>query len=956
MLGRSPDALLAFFHAQRTGGSTFLRWFGTAFPKDRIFSRPTTGDGFAHWNKIDMARLEGYRVFGGFSQFTEKEDLVRPFVGFSLVRHPFHRICSIYEMSRRDPLHYRHQQAIRTTFEQYYREVDDEEPSYFRNLMCNRICNAPSADAAMETMDRRFGAVATTGELCDMTALIVDAYGWAVKPVKPIQPDEDRYRAYEDSPVYGDIMEKSAEDFRLFQFVRDFAEAPPEPAQKEQPPETPAIVVRTEAPEIRACPVCRAPLPEVGAKGECPACHSPARTRSLPAVLNSVVVAQLAKTKLGELPLLAFAATGWERKLLAPYFQKLCGASLYGRYSADNMTGVDVRDLSRFEPASFSGAFGILLFDYFPEHEKALAELARVIAPGGVLFTLILPARVMADATPPTVTRRITPRPGYFDYIPEGETLLNVNVGQDWLLAAMDREGFAPLQMRVADGFTDEVSQWFIGIRRGGQALRSARAQPVTRSEPAPAEPAAFVEPVEAKPSAPRATTPPARPAVKPAPAIVQRPGLAVQTRMTEGFSQEFVCALEGYDGLKSVCVRLSVPRVPFAGRRADFAEHRWLVSQNRASAEVNCVGPGVIMTSSDLGESWDVVEPPELAGKPLMNHFTTESGTRLIQNIGWSENPDLPAEDPGAIYRLDANGAVTGRTQNSGARWHGPRAIGEQSGVILYSDYFDNARISSMQPGTEEWDRKLRTCHVWRSDDEGGTWHSVFSKAPTEIRHFHFVMADPYAPGTWWLSSGDKPQECRCWRSDDNGATWREVTNRRPDIALHPLAERSRQAVFRATDMAILPDKLIWGTDDILIFNDEYKLVMEDPEKQAGFPLPGSRIFVARKSDRLEPKAVFTAGHPFRNFVDVGPGWLAFTEAKYAPIGFEPAVYFVGKDEPHRVQLLFKVPQTRVKGTGFTYSRASRAAVDGRFFSFRGAGDLVAMQPRILQWDVAFA
>jgi len=64
----------------------------------------------------------------------------------------------------------------------------------------------------------------------------------------------------------------------------------------------------------------------------------------------------------------------------------------------------------------------------------------------------------------------------------------------------------------------------------------------------------------------------------------------------------------------------------------------------------------------------------------------------------------------------------------------------------------------------------------------------------------------------------------------------------------------------------------------------------------------------------------------------------------------------FVGKDEPHRVQMLFKVPQTRSKGTGFTYSRASRAAVDGRFFSFRGAGDLVAMQPRILQWDVAFA
>src|SRR6185369_6545272 len=135
--------------------------------------------------------------------------------------------------------------------------------------------------------------------------------------------------------------------------------------------------------------------------------------------------------------------TGWERKLLAPHFPKVQGASLYGKYSSGNITGVDVRDLSRFAPSSFSGAFAILLFDYFPEHEKALAELARVIAPGGILFTLILSARVTPDGSPPVITRTITPRPGYFDYVPEGESLLNVTVGQDWLLDAIDRAGFA---------------------------------------------------------------------------------------------------------------------------------------------------------------------------------------------------------------------------------------------------------------------------------------------------------------------------------------------------------------------------------------------------------------------------------------------------------------------------------------------------------------------------------
>jgi hypothetical protein len=680
-------------------------------------------------------------------------------------------------------------------------------------------------------------------------------------------------------------------------------------------------------------------------------------------VLKSVV-ASLATDASKDLPLLAFAMTTSEKAILSRCFKKLQSVSLYGRYGADHTSGVDVRDLSRYPDNSFGGAFSILLFDYFPEHEKALTELARVMAPGGIFFTLILQGRVKPDRSAPVVTRRIEPRPGYFDYLPEGSVLLNVTVGQDWFLSIMSDAGFESLQLRIPDPATGEISQWFVGVRRPVAAIAGTSTAPEPLAVPGVASKAAPPQtalpetstPV-AKPTRARTTTPPARPAVKPAPAIVKSgPGVKKETRNTEGFTQEFVTRLDGYDGLKSVTVKLTIPQVPMAGRRADFAEHRWHTRENRSGREVTCVGPGVILASDDLGGHWDVLEPPDLAGKPLMNHFTTEAGTRLIQSIGWSESPDVAPDEGGAVYRLDANYAVTDRVRNSGARWHGPRAIGEQDGVILYSDYFDNARISSMKPGTEEWERKLRTCHVWRSDDDGRNWRSIFSKTPMEIRHFHFVMPDPYSPGTWWLSSGDKPLECRCWRSDDNGATWNEVTNPHPHIALHPLAERSRQAAFRATDMAILPDKLIWGTDDLMIFNDEYKLVMADPEKQVGYPLPGSRIFVASKSACLEPQDVAIGGHPFRNFVDVGPGWLAFTEAKYAPIGFEPAVYFVAKAAPHRTQLLFHVPQTRTKGSGFSYSRASRAAVDGRFFSFRGGGDLAAILPRMLQWDVAFA
>jgi hypothetical protein len=962
-LGREPDSLLAFFHAQRTGGSAFLRWLGDIFPKDKIFSRPTTGPSYAHWHKIDASRLDGYRVFGGFSQYTEKADLTRPLVCLSLSRHPFHRIVSVYHMSRRDKPHYRHDQAMRTTFEEYYREVDAEEPSYFRNLICRRICNRPNADDAIETMHRRFGAVATTETLRDMTVLLAKTYGWAAEPVRPITADEERYAEYRNSAVFDDIVTKSAEDVRLYDYVRTY-QAPAEAAKPVAPrpievrsKPAPVAAVTTASSPI-ACPICGTPLENLDQRGDCPGCKSPARTRSLPAVLESVVGPHLAKTPNAALPLLAFATTGAERPLLASYFKAIQPASLYGKYAADNMTGVDVRDLSRFGPASFSGAFGILLFDYFPEHEKALAELSRVIAPGGVFFTLILPSRVEPDPSPPVVARKIKPRPGYFDYVPEGSELLSVNVGQDWLLRAIARAGFTPLQLRVPDPGTAEISQWFIGIRRAGAVApivaptqeatvaSMPSAPPPTSSAVASSVSLERAVPAVAPPKSPRPARPPGK-----------GPALTNATRLTQGFSQEFVTPLEGYDGLKSVTVRLTIPSVPLAGRGADFAEHFWIPGECRPGRAINCVGPGVLMHSTDMGEHWEVVALPELAGQLPINHFTTTKGTRLIQTVGWQvDREDRPQEDWGAIFRLTADGAVTDRIKTGDARWHGPRAIGQSGDAILYSEYFDNSDTRNAVPHSKEWPDTLRTNHVWRSDDDGKSWSVAFAQDPSEIRHFHFVMTDPYEPGTWWLSSGDLPHQCRCWRSRDNGATWQDVTNPHPDVQFHPTVRKGRQAVFRATDMAFLPDKLIWGTDDMLTGGDQYKLMKENPEKFEGYPRLGARIFVAAREDMLQPTDVAVGGHPFRNLVDVGPGYIAMTEGKYDQIGLEPVVYFLGKDEPHRMQQLFTVPNAKAKGSGFSYSRASRAAVDGRFFSFRGSGDLVQMVPRLLQWDVAFA
>jgi hypothetical protein len=52
----------------------------------------------------------------------------------------------------------------------------------------------------------------------------------------------------------------------------------------------------------------------------------------------------------------------------------------------------------------------------------------------------------------------------------------------------------------------------------------------------------------------------------------------------------------------------------------------------------------------------------------------------------------------------------------------------------------------------------------------------------------------------------------------------------------------------------------------------------------------------------------------------------------------------------------LFDVEVHSSAKTGFTYSRASRAARNGSFFTFRSSTDVFPFGHKILRWDVTFA
>lgn len=216
---------------------------------------------------------------------------------------------------------------------------------------------------------------------------------------------------------------------------------------------------------VVGCPICGDSLQTVESGQNCQGCGSRARLRSLVPVVDLYLGKEISGLRESVAPLLGFAMTGAERKILASVFNSFKSVSLFGSYSADHETGVDARDLSRYASDSFSAVFGCLLFDYFAEHELALRQCFRVIAPGGVFLTHIAPGRLLEGDAGPVQKGAIKARPGYFEYLPEKTELPDVKVGRKWFADTMRRAGFQPLIIKVEDAVPGMASEWFVGVK-----------------------------------------------------------------------------------------------------------------------------------------------------------------------------------------------------------------------------------------------------------------------------------------------------------------------------------------------------------------------------------------------------------------------------------------------------------------------------------------------------------
>ena len=619
----------------------------------------------------------------------------------------------------------------------------------------------------------------------------------------------------------------------------------------------------------------------------CPGCGSRGRTRAIPTVLDRLDLGSAG------LPLLVFGGTELEARALIARFPglRLKSVSLYRYYLPGHEMGVDARDLSRYPAGAFAGHFSSLLFDYFPEHQQALAEAYRVIVPGGVFVTHIAPYRLLEDDSPPEVLGSALE-----------EEFPDTHVGARWFIDAISAAGFEAqwIQVREQAG-VGRRADWFIGRK--------------PRSAPWP-------EGAEATRKSP-----------------------PVHTGQFSGGSptKTLGCRLRPEFGYGHVEITWTLPPLPEGVR---FGSHVPLPSR---SGRVVALGGSSLFFSDDVGESWDSVDLEVSSPLPLDTTFVLADGGVLAQTRG-RRVPDDPATDDDAyarIYVFDAGLNLRGDVRLGVSQWHGAGGIDEHAGTLIWAEYPANTSGAAsdsddVQPGLS------LDSHVHRSTDGGLTWNNVLTVTSAEIRHFHVVRADRHEPGVWWASTGDRREECRTFRSGDDGRSWHEVTGE-PSSFPNNARARSWHVAHRYTDLVVTDEHLIWGTDDDLGSPGH----IDDPTITLGQRV-GSRLCVALKDkERICPEVRGWIGNPVRSILDVGPAWLLVTEAKRLSHP-RPQLVLVGKQPPFAMQEIGTVDLFQGLGP-FTRSCTSRVAVDGRFFSFRQSGAVFPTGPRVLQWDVRF-
>ena len=122
----------------------------------------------------------------------------------------------------------------------------------------------------------------------------------------------------------------------------------------------------------------------------------------------------------------------------------------------------------------------------------------------------------------------------------------------------------------------------------------------------------------------------------------------------------------------------------------------------------------------------------------------------------------------------------------------------------------------------------------IWKSSDEGRTWHKAFEFPAGAVRHIHAVQLDPYS-GALWMGTGDRNDECYVGVSHDGAASFRWMAQ--------------GEQTCRTCGFVFFPDAVMWGMDADHKPNRLIRLRREIGTTESHAELPGV-TFYHRKLD----------------------------------------------------------------------------------------------------------